>query len=174
MVARGVFITGPPGIGKTTLIVKVTSRLKENGVRAVGFYTLEERERGVRVGFKLANVSNGEWRWLAHVNKAQGPMVGKYHVDVNSIEWGLTLLNEEGDLYIIDEVGPMEMKHPSFLRRVEDVVNSRHFLITVHIKMSNWINMHSTLGKIIRLSYVNRDAAVNEVLDYLRNLLNAA
>ncbi|ABW01160.1 nucleoside-triphosphatase [Caldivirga maquilingensis] len=171
---QGVFVTGPPGVGKTTLIVKVTSRLKERGIRIVGFYTVEEREGGVRVGFRLVNVSNGEWRWLAHVNKVQGPMVGKYHVDVNSIEWGLTLLNQEGDLYVIDEVGPMEMKHPSFLRRVEDVVNSRRFLITIHVKMSNWVNSHLNLGSLIRLSYVNRDAAVDEVLNYLRTILNMA
>ena len=169
---RGIFITGPPGIGKTTLIVKVASMLKESGVKVVGFYTLEEREGNVRVGFKLVNVSNGEWRWLAHVNKVQGPMVGKYYVDVNAIEWGLTLLNEAGDLYVIDEVGPMEMKHPLFLRRVEDIVNSKYFLITIHVKMSNWANSYSTLGRILRLNYANRGHAVNEVLNYLRGLLN--
>ncbi|WP_291766716.1 nucleoside-triphosphatase [Caldivirga sp. UBA161] len=171
---QGIFITGPPGIGKTTLIVKVTSRLKERGVKVIGFYTLEEKEEGVRVGFKLVNVSNGEWRWLAHVNKVQGPMVGKYHVDVNSIEWGLTLLNEVGDLYVIDEVGPMEMKYPLFLRRVEDIVNSKRFLITIHVKMRGWADSHSTQGKILRLSYVNRDTAVDEVLNYLGALLNKA
>ena len=169
---QGVFVTGPPGVGKTTLVVKVTSRLKEAGVRVVGFYTLEDREGGVRVGFRLVNVNNGEWRWLAHVNKVQGPMVGKYHVDINAIEWGLTLLNEVGDLYVIDEVGPMEMKHPSFLRNIESIINSKRFLITVHVRMSNWVNSYLSLSKILKLSYANRDAAVNEALNYLKVLLN--
>ena len=171
MTELGAFITGPPGVGKTTLVVKVVDRLRAMGVRVAGFYTIEAREQGVRVGFRLVNVNSGEWRWLAHVNIVEGPMVGRYHVDINTVEWGLALLNEPGNLYVIDEVGPMEMKHPLFLRRVEEVVKSRHFIVTVHVRMTDWLRTHSSLGRVFRLSYTNRDAMVNDVLNYLRGLI---
>lgn len=171
MVDLGAFVTGPPGIGKTTLVVKVVNRLRELGFRVVGFYTTEAREGGVRVGFRLVNVSTGEWTWLAHVSEVQGPMVGKYHVNVDAIDWGLALLNEHGDIYVIDEVGPMEMKNPRFLRSVDDVIKTRHFLVTVHVRMGNWLNERLNLGRVYRLSLANRDAMVNEVLEYLRGIL---
>jgi nucleoside-triphosphatase len=167
----GAFITGPPGVGKTTLVVKVVERLRAMGVGVTGFYTIEAREQGTRVGFRLVNVNSGEWRWLAHVSAVEGPMVGRYHVNVDAVEWGLTLLNEPGDLYVIDEVGPMEMKHPLFLTRVEDVVKSRHFIVTVHVRMTDWLLSRSSLGRVFRLSYVNRDAVASDVLNYLRGLI---
>jgi nucleoside-triphosphatase len=41
-------ITGPPGSGKTTAIVKVAEILASRGVAVGGFYTREVREGGVR------------------------------------------------------------------------------------------------------------------------------
>ncbi len=48
---RILLITGIPGIGKTTVLRKVTERLGD--VRVCGFYTEELREQGIRRGFRL-------------------------------------------------------------------------------------------------------------------------
>ncbi|OYT26400.1 MAG: hypothetical protein B6V02_01730 [Thermoprotei archaeon ex4572_64] len=65
MVRRIIFITGRPGVGKTTLIKKIINDFKDKHV-LVGFYTEEVRQHGVRVGFRITNLE-GASDWLAHV-----------------------------------------------------------------------------------------------------------
>lgn len=55
--ARHVFLTGPPGIGKTTLIQKVTQALRSSDVPVDGFYTEEVKEGGRRRGFDVVTLS---------------------------------------------------------------------------------------------------------------------
>jgi len=57
-------VTGRPGVGKTTLCMKVYNALKDEMV-VKGFITREVREKGVRVGFKLVDLASGEESWLA-------------------------------------------------------------------------------------------------------------
>jgi len=52
------FLTGSPGVGKTTLIRVVIARLEE--VTCAGFYTEEKRQRGQRVGFRIVTLSGRE------------------------------------------------------------------------------------------------------------------
>ena len=49
---KNLFVTGRPGVGKTTLIRNVLDRLC---VDAGGFYTHEIRESGRRVGFAITD-----------------------------------------------------------------------------------------------------------------------
>ncbi|XP_050709596.1 cancer-related nucleoside-triphosphatase homolog, partial [Eriocheir sinensis] len=53
-----VAVTGPPGVGKTTLIQKVVGRLQEAEVACSGFYTKEVRQGGKRVGFDVVTLSS--------------------------------------------------------------------------------------------------------------------
>ncbi len=48
---RTLLITGPPGVGKTTVIRSLAERLKDR--RLGGFYTAELREGRERRGFRL-------------------------------------------------------------------------------------------------------------------------
>lgn len=48
---KNILITGMPGVGKTTLIKRLSEELKD--YHPVGFYTAEIREEGVRKGFEL-------------------------------------------------------------------------------------------------------------------------
>jgi nucleoside-triphosphatase len=47
-------ITGRPGIGKTTLVKRISGELGE--FHTIGFYTSEIREGGIRKGFELASL----------------------------------------------------------------------------------------------------------------------
>ena len=54
--AKTLFLTGWPGVGKTTVIKAVVQTLGEG---ADGFYTEEIRERGKRQGFRLVRFLGG-------------------------------------------------------------------------------------------------------------------
>ncbi|XP_066467538.1 cancer-related nucleoside-triphosphatase isoform X2 [Tiliqua scincoides] len=88
--AKHVFLTGPPGIGKTTLIQKATEALKTSGVPIDGFYTEEVREGGRRTGFDVVTLS-GRRGILSRVRSGSSTArreycVGQYVVDLPSFE----------------------------------------------------------------------------------------
>ncbi|XP_036211039.1 cancer-related nucleoside-triphosphatase isoform X6 [Myotis myotis] len=88
--ARHVFLTGPPGVGKTTLIQKASEVLKSSGVPVDGFYTQEVRQGGRRIGFDVVTLS-GLRGPLSRVGAGPPPgtrecRVGQYVVDLASFE----------------------------------------------------------------------------------------
>ncbi|XP_039320159.2 cancer-related nucleoside-triphosphatase isoform X2 [Saimiri boliviensis] len=88
--ARHVFLTGSPGVGKTTLIQKASDVLKSSGVPVDGFYTEEVRQGGRRIGFDVVTLS-GTRGPLSRVGLQPPPgkrecRVGQYVVDLTSFE----------------------------------------------------------------------------------------
>ncbi len=51
-------ITGPPGIGKTTILLKTVTILKERGLNVGGMLSREVRENGARVGFEILDLTS--------------------------------------------------------------------------------------------------------------------
>ena len=76
-------VTGLPGVGKTTLIKRISEELKH--LHPIGFYTSEIREGGIRKGFELISL-DGRKRLLSHVDIKSSHRVGKYKVDVTGFE----------------------------------------------------------------------------------------
>lgn len=92
---RQILITGPPGIGKTTLIKRVCDALypdlNPKGLQLTGFYSQELREGGSRCGFEVVELpENKQDHKRAPLAKTgvglQGPQVGKYTVTVKEFE----------------------------------------------------------------------------------------
>ena len=75
---KNILITGLPGVGKTTIIKKLSEELRK--FHPVGFYTEEIREKGIRKGFKLIGLDGGEGI-LSHVDVKSTYTVGKYNVE---------------------------------------------------------------------------------------------
>ncbi|XP_008809108.2 cancer-related nucleoside-triphosphatase homolog isoform X2 [Phoenix dactylifera] len=126
-------VTGPPGIGKTTLVMRVLESLKTSHphLNIRGFYTREVREASERVGFEVVTL-DGRRGTLASstvlsAESFRWPSVGKYKVDVASFE-SLALpelqVKEGTDLFIIDEVGKMELFSSSFFPAVLKILES--------------------------------------------------
>ncbi len=116
--------TGQPGTGKTSLIIEVASGMKG---KAGGFYTEEIRNQGVRQGFKLVTL-DGQSAVLSHINFPSRYRVGKYGVDVDSLDRvGVAALNQavkECQLVVIDEIGKMELFSVKFREAVENILKS--------------------------------------------------
>ncbi|XP_021122067.1 cancer-related nucleoside-triphosphatase isoform X4 [Heterocephalus glaber] len=88
--ARHVFLTGSPGVGKTTLIQKASELLQSSGLPVDGFYTEEVRQGGRRTGFDVVTLSGARGP-LSRVGSEPQPgkrdcRVGQYVVDLTSFE----------------------------------------------------------------------------------------
>lgn len=134
---KHVFLTGPPGVGKTTLVQKACEALVSSGVTVEGFYTEEVRAGGRRVGFDVVTVT-GERGNLSRVREMASSShgrreytVGQYVVDLPSFEGlALPLFRNVGSggtgkrVFIIDEIGKMELFSQSFIRAVRQTLDS--------------------------------------------------
>ncbi|MEM1689967.1 MAG: nucleoside-triphosphatase, partial [Thermofilaceae archaeon] len=80
-----VLVTGRPGIGKTTLVMRVVEEIRNHGFKVGGFISREERAGGSRIGFILIDLATGEQAYLARVGTG-APRIGKYVVLVDNLK----------------------------------------------------------------------------------------
>ncbi len=126
---HAILLTGPPGIGKTTVIRRVAAGL---AARRIGGFTTEEmRVGGERVGFKLETF-DGRSLVFAHVDRRSVHRVGKYGVDVGVLE-GIadSALDPAGEaqVYLIDEIGKMECLSFRFVEAVTALLDSERLVV---------------------------------------------
>ena len=164
---KNILITGLPGIGKTTLVKRVSGEVRE--FNPIGFYTSEIRERGVRKGFELISL-DGRRGLLSHVDLRSPYRVGRYKVDVSAFEGfldTLPFLDPTTGLVIIDEIGRMECFSSRFLRLVREVFDSEKAVIaTVALKGGGLIEAVKKRRDVLLfvMTGENRDSLVSEIV----------
>ena len=132
---RLLFVTGRPGIGKTTVLLNAAEELKAKGYYVGGMISREGRQDGSRVGFEIINFKTGEKGWLAHINQPNGPQVGKYKVNLKDLDSiGVRAIQTalgDVDVVVIDEVGPMELFSQAFKQAAMDAMSSGKLILGV-------------------------------------------
>lgn len=164
-------LTGTPGTGKTSLIKQVVAGIKG---RAGGFYTEEIHTQGTRQGFRLVTL-DGQDTILAHVDNDSQYRVGKYGVDIDSLERvGVPALYravQQCDLVVIDEIGRMELFSTSFREAVSEMIDSgKRVLGTIMLKSHPWADAIKRKPQVnlITVTRASYHQALEELLHWLR------
>jgi len=163
---RVLLLTGAPGVGKTTVLIKTVEALKTRGISVGGMISREARESGERVGFEILDLTNGKRGWLAQVNQKIGPQVGKYHVNLHDLESigseAILEASEKCAVVAIDEIGPMELYSTKFKQTVKQAfVSGKFVLAVVHAKANDPLIAEAKQredAEIIQVTKENRDA----------------
>ncbi|CAK9872311.1 unnamed protein product [Sphagnum jensenii] len=182
--AINVFVTGQPGVGKTSLVLNTVKKLPKDMI--AGFYTLEARNprTGEKVGLDIETLS-GECAPLSRLRRGCGPKVGKYYFAMEAFErLVLPLLkpSEAIKLHVIDEVGRMELQSEHFKDALMALLASPNVAVFGSLPACRYghdlpfveaIKQRSDTA-ILTLTKSNRDATALQVEALLRNIVSSA
>lgn len=165
-----ILLTGRPGCGKTTLIRKIVASLDRP---AGGFYTREMRQGGRRVGFEMVTL-DGRSAVLAHVEFNSLQRVGNYGLDLSALDGlgvgALRAALQAGELVVVDEIGPMELRSARFRQAVLEILGSDKSMLgsiaSKETPFTDQVKRHPSV-KLIEVTPANREALVARILEML-------
>ena len=178
--ALNVFITGRPGVGKTTVLKRAMRLLYEKGYIPGGVFCPEIRSKGRRIGFAIVDVATSARGILAHVRQPVGPRISKYRVNLDDVRGvGVAAISqalERADYVVIDEVGPMELFSNEFVEAVKRAVEHRKPVLGV----IHWRLQHPVISfiksrdgtEILTVTEENRDRLHKRVAEKLIRYLS--
>jgi nucleoside-triphosphatase len=172
-----IVLTGPSGVGKTTVFCKTIKELTKKGLEVGGTLCREVREEGVRVGFELMDLSTEQCGWLAHVGQNDGPKIGKYTVNLIDIDVlaasAIVDAVRNAEVLAIDEVGPMELLSAAFsVALVQALESGKPLLVTVHSDLDHPLVKAIKTRKdaeVIQVTYENRTNLHTKLAEKLMN-----
>jgi len=177
---RVFLVTGRPGVGKTTVLVKIVEALKAKGYKVGGMTTQEKREGDARVGFQILDLATGRLGWLAHMNQPGGPRIGKYRVNMDDLENiganAITNATKTADVVIVDEIGPMELCSQAFRQAIMQAMDSEKPVIaTIHYRATDPLVRKIKAredAETFEVTLENRSALHNVIIDRVVKVLS--
>ncbi|MGC2683332.1 MAG: NTPase [Candidatus Nitrosopolaris sp.] len=163
-----IVLTGAPGVGKTTAVIRVARALKERGLKVGGIVSRELRTNNMRVGFEFIDLTTNDRSVLASIT-GNGPMLGKYFVNVAGCHFAaerLTNAIRNSEVIVCDEIGPMELKSTEFVNSVRNLLYvDKKVIVVLHQKLQHVVTdeFRDKASLLINLDLENRDK-VNEIL----------
>ena len=163
-----IVLTGAPGVGKTSAVMRVARELKERGVKVGGIVSRGLKTNNTRIGFEFIDLTTNDRNVLASIT-GKGPKVGKYFVNVAGCRLAaerLTNAVRNSDIIICDEIGPMELKSKEFTDFVKNLLYvDKKVIVIVHQKLQHLLTdeFRNKSSLLINLDLENRDK-VNQIL----------
>jgi len=172
---HALLLTGPPGVGKTTVLRRAAEGLA--GLEIRGFVTEEIREAGQRMGFRIETFDS-ESDVLAHVKIRSPHKVSKYGVDVAALERVVAaqFSRARADVVLIDEIGKMECLSTRFVETAERLLESaRVFVATVALRGSGFIETVKRRRDVLlwQVSRANREEMPARIAEWVRSTLRS-
>jgi nucleoside-triphosphatase len=174
---KNLLLTGNPGVGKTTLLVKLVERSRQYPI--TGFYTEEIRESGERLGFRAVTL-NGSSAVFAHKDYRTDPQlrVGRYGVKPEVLDTLVLPHLEPGrknaKLVFIDEIAKMEMLSARFKEQTWTVLESPVPVVaTISLKGTGFVKHVKSRPdvKLFTVTLQNRDVLAEQLWREIRGLL---
>ena len=120
-------LTGPVGVGKTTVAERVTGLARRQGLICGGLLAPALKNScGQKAGIWGLDLLTGERRILARTDRdLGGPAIGPYSFDAGALAWALSAIEAAldatqpaCDLVVVDEIGKLELWHNTGLAPV--------------------------------------------------------
>jgi nucleoside-triphosphatase THEP1 len=123
-----VLVTGMRGAGKTSWCMDLIEHARALDLKLCGLISPAIFEDGQKVGIDLLDLHSGERRRLAYrTGHAGGDLrTTDWQMVVETLEWGNAILENINscDLFILDELGPLEFEHGIGLIAGLDIIDA--------------------------------------------------
>lgn len=135
-------LTGLPGSGKTSTLLRLVDMLKAERKTVGGMITEPLLENGRKAGLRVRDMMTGETAVLAHQNIESRYSYGSFGVNLEALETvGVRAIEEaveKADVVVVDEVGKLEVESPVFVEAVRGLLKlDKDIIITLHKKSRN-------------------------------------
>ena len=114
--ARAGLLTGPVGVGKTTVAERVVGLARRQGLACGGVLAPAMINSCMqKAGIWGVDIGTGERRILARTDRdLGGPLIGPYSFDTGALAWAIGAVDRSigaCDLLVVDEIGKLELWH---------------------------------------------------------------
>lgn len=160
-------ITGEKNVGKTTVVKRVVTKLRDRGLNPVGFYT----EGGPDLLELVLVKSKDRVPFGSRRRDFPGDIsVGRFSINPAAIRTGLKAIEESGDFLVIDEIGKMEREGEGFAPLLEelDPTTYRGTLLSVRKGVESYVEhsfpREATVSQF-EITETNRDNMPDKLIE---------
>lgn len=176
-----ILVSGWRQVGKTTLLQAVRAAALERGLSVGGFLSVARYVAGKKDGIDLLDAATGAVLPLAtyqdQTHAASEIIVtGHYVFNPDALETGLRYAEagQTADIYLVDELGPLELKRGEGWAAVIPLVRARRFgvaFVTVRPELVNAAREQIALepdSPVLDVDADNRDALTAQVVGWVQ------
>lgn len=143
-------VTGPRGSGKSRWCMSLVEQAHSIGFQPGGLISPAVFELGQKIGIDLLDLATGERRRLAYRRGSLGGdlWTSDWQLVAETLEWGNSVLERPGtcDLFILDEIGPLEFDYGIGFMTGLHIVDSRR-------DIPSFVTVRPSLFPIARLRW---------------------